>query len=103
MNDVTVTEGISGDIGAVFVVNLSVLSHFFFSSRRRHTRCSRDWSSDVCSSDLTRGSSRIHRREMLETLRPVRLLRRSSASKRLCFCGLPSCEKYGLWVRVSLA
>src|SRR2546429_7309460 len=29
----------------------SVLS-FFFSSRRRHTRCSRDWSSDVCSSDL---------------------------------------------------
>src|SRR2546429_1202107 len=26
----------------------------FFSSRRRHTRCSRDWSSDVCSSDLHR-------------------------------------------------
>src|SRR2546429_1802237 len=29
---------------------------FFFSSRRRHTRCSRDWSSDVCSSDLKRHS-----------------------------------------------
>src|SRR2546422_7844534 len=28
------------------------LMFFFFSSRRRHTRCSRDWSSDVCSSDL---------------------------------------------------
>src|SRR5207245_6665341 len=28
---------------------------FFFSSRRRHTRCYRDWSSDVCSSDLKRG------------------------------------------------
>src|SRR5690606_40324166 len=28
-------------------------SGFFFSSRRRHTRFSRDWSSDVCSSDLT--------------------------------------------------
>src|SRR2546422_10666961 len=28
------------------------LAFFFFSSRRRHTRCSRDWSSDVCSSDL---------------------------------------------------
>src|SRR5690606_39756623 len=27
---------------------------FFFSSRRRHTRFSRDWSSDVCSSDLSR-------------------------------------------------
>src|SRR5215217_8863817 len=27
---------------------------FFFSSRRRHTRYWRDWSSDVCSSDLVR-------------------------------------------------
>src|SRR5215813_14993925 len=26
-----------------------------FSSRRRHTRCGRDWSSDVCSSDLLPG------------------------------------------------
>src|SRR5690606_14029998 len=31
---------------------LYALSFFFFSSRRRHTRFSRDWSSDVCSSDL---------------------------------------------------
>src|SRR5690606_40865402 len=30
---------------------------FFFSSRRRHTRFSRDWSSDVCSSDLGRPDS----------------------------------------------
>src|SRR5438105_11646334 len=29
-----------------------VLFIFFFSSRRRHTRSTRDWSSDVCSSDL---------------------------------------------------
>src|SRR5690606_40737689 len=28
---------------------------FFFSSRRLHTRFSRDWSSDVCSSDLLAG------------------------------------------------
>src|SRR5690606_40585478 len=28
----------------------------FFSSRRRHTRFSRDWSSDVCSSDLAWGA-----------------------------------------------
>src|SRR5690554_7219775 len=28
------------------------LFFLFFSSRRRHTRCGRDWSSDVCSSDL---------------------------------------------------
>src|SRR6266700_5180585 len=31
---------------------MSVFFFFFFSSRRRHTRFSRDWSSDVCSSDL---------------------------------------------------
>src|SRR3989442_11896561 len=30
-----------------------MLCIFFFSSRRRHTRCGRDWSSDVCSSDLS--------------------------------------------------
>src|SRR5438874_4740001 len=30
---------------------------FFFSSRRRHTRSLRDWSSDVCSSDLARVTS----------------------------------------------
>src|SRR5207247_3735561 len=29
-----------------------VFFFFFFSSRRRHTRSTRDWSSDVCSSDL---------------------------------------------------
>src|SRR5690349_22433860 len=37
---------------------------FFFSSRRRHTRSLRDWSSDVCSSDLTCSifhSTRSHR------------------------------------------
>src|SRR5690606_40411110 len=34
----------------------SFFSFFFFSSRRRHTRFSRDWSSDVCSSDLYQGT-----------------------------------------------
>src|SRR5690606_30898381 len=32
---------------------------FFFSSRRRHTRFSRDWSSDVCSSDLKQIATRV--------------------------------------------
>src|SRR2546421_1010475 len=36
------------------------VSVFFFSSRRRHTRSDRDWSSDVCSSDL-RAFSRMKR------------------------------------------
>src|SRR5690606_40862118 len=34
---------------------------FFFSSRRRHTRFSRDWSSDVCSSDLDETDERVCR------------------------------------------
>src|SRR5699024_12220100 len=34
---------------------------FFFSSRRRHTRSKRDWSSDVCSSDLERGGGDLCR------------------------------------------
>src|SRR5690606_40299154 len=33
----------------------SAAAAFFFSSSGRHTRFSRDWSSDVCSSDLHRG------------------------------------------------
>src|SRR3712207_6004698 len=47
------------DVMRVFIVIFPVYherktcSIFFFSSRRRHTRYWRDWSSDVCSSDLT--------------------------------------------------
>src|SRR5690349_22966253 len=33
--------------------------YFFFSSRRRHTRSLRDWSSDVCSSDLAARLERL--------------------------------------------
>src|SRR5205814_6761101 len=48
---------------------------FFFSSRRRHTRCLSDWSSDVCSSDLRQPQARLaggaarlnqHRQRLLE-------------------------------------
>src|SRR5690606_20525183 len=44
---------------------------FFFSSRRRHTRFSRDWSSDVCSSDLRRVGERARgvRQEALRVRR----------------------------------
>src|SRR6267378_7296721 len=37
---------------------------FFFSSRRRHTRSLRDWSSDVCSSDLARRTRVLRLREV---------------------------------------
>src|SRR5262245_62706291 len=50
------SDQIQDDVGVwrnVFFVNdVWQSSHFFFSSRRRHTRCLSDWSSDVCSSDL---------------------------------------------------
>src|SRR2546422_3216391 len=44
-------DGLLRVVGGCGVIGCLVVC-FFFSSRRRHTRCSRDWSSDVCSSDL---------------------------------------------------
>src|SRR5262245_34064507 len=41
-------------------MRLMFLVVFFFSSRRRHTRCLSDWSSDVCSSDLVVNSPTTH-------------------------------------------
>src|SRR5271165_5617773 len=48
---------------------------FFFSSRRRHTRFSRDWSSDVCSSDLP--EARIE-----PACKPAALIRASGLTRR---------------------
>src|SRR3712207_588964 len=45
------SPGGAGERGLVVIQSVDV---FFFSSRRRHTRYWRDWSSDVCSSDLDR-------------------------------------------------
>src|SRR5207248_7707083 len=42
------------DLCVINSLYMIVLSCFFFSSRRRHTRSYGDWSSDVCSSDLVR-------------------------------------------------
>src|SRR5438128_3073743 len=59
---------------------LLLFDRYFFSSRRRHTRCYRDWSSDVCSSDLsTRRSSWAQARRsgrwwMAESSTPARRL-----------------------------
>src|ERR1039458_5173163 len=40
--------------GTIFYTQPSIQFIFFFSSRRRHTRCLSEWSSDVCSSDPSR-------------------------------------------------
>src|SRR3712207_2790751 len=45
---------ITSRVNTVVYVNKCLICFFFFSSRRRHTRYWRDWSSDVCSSDLAR-------------------------------------------------
>src|SRR3989440_4747775 len=44
-------------------------SFFFFSSRRRHTRSDRDWSSDVCSSDLVNNVG-LARHERVDAVDP---------------------------------
>src|SRR5690606_39372732 len=62
---------------------LSLICLLFFSSRRRHTRFSRDWSSDVCSSDLR------HSPTLLPCPHEVVRSRDSRRSSEGCF-GFPS-------------
>src|SRR5690349_23405006 len=53
----------------IFMSALYHLSfYFFFSSRRRHTRSLRDWSSDVCSSDLPLADAPALRLRHLQSL-----------------------------------
>src|SRR5207302_5453324 len=49
----------------------AIFVFFFFSSRRRHTRFSRDWSSDVCSSDLVAHHHRADERRKYNGQRPA--------------------------------
>src|SRR5437867_9523146 len=64
-------ETINDDVGILLYL-------FFFSSRRRHTRSYGDWSSDVCSSDLSRPTRARSRRRSSST--PAACSRRSSAA-----------------------
>src|ERR1022692_1909953 len=47
------------DVNYWSVVNTKNINLYFFSSRRRHTRLQGDWSSDVCSSDLSHNPSQF--------------------------------------------
>src|SRR5438067_2164456 len=51
--------------------------NFFFSSRRRHTRSKRDWSSDVCSSDL----AMTRAKDQLDLIVPQRFYTHQQASQ----------------------
>src|SRR5207302_2940694 len=84
----------------------SCVVFFFFSSRRRHTRFSRDWSSDVCSSDLT-GRDRSSAAVASTLVRSVEfksLLFREERSTRqkiylVLWIGAPLA--LGVWIRFS--
>src|SRR5690349_22111425 len=57
----------------VFVFVIFFFFFFFFSSRRRHTRSLRDWSSDVCSSDLRTTNRSAAARCRIRACLPARL------------------------------
>src|SRR5439155_8020030 len=56
MLHVRVTKGMGAPLSSYLS---SRIYFFFFSSRRRHTRWPRDWSSDVCSSDLAKPAGAV--------------------------------------------
>src|SRR3989442_12892906 len=62
---------------------------FFFSSRRRHTICGRDWSSDVCSSDLGEGGARG----------TLEITRREDFTGKLVLSGLTPATRYAWQAR----
>src|SRR5690606_39505167 len=66
----------------------------FFSSRRRHTRFSRDWSSDVCSSDLKTMLLKLLRGDMWPT--PTGRQRRTAtlAKEQIAYLGPERQDKY---------
>src|SRR5690606_40729827 len=68
---------------------------FFFSSRRRHTRFSRDWSSDVCSSDL---ADRFAAHPVMSCW-SLPALPRSTFLPTFCcnFGGHPCCRRWSPW------
>src|SRR5690606_19508457 len=61
------------------------LLFFFFSSRRRHTRFSRDWSSDVCSSDLSAAAELLvpNAEDWLETFAGYEILLQEAMERKL--------------------
>src|SRR5947209_12426193 len=66
-----------------------LLVFFFFSSRRRHTRYWRDWSSDVCSSDLLSVSGRLQLTERQKHTVKKSIFQRALAA--LAAAGLALC------------
>src|SRR3712207_8089181 len=74
--------------------------YFFFSSRRRHTRYWRDWSSDVCSSDLRRGAGVLVEHRVAGRVDPPALLVAAHAELRRDRPAVEEVEPVVLVVRV---
>src|SRR5690348_18036118 len=62
-------RGVHGTLGSQKTASETYAGRFFFSSRRRHTRWTGDWSSDVCSSDL-KARIRVAREHGVESFDP---------------------------------
>src|SRR5690606_17016358 len=78
----------------------SICRFFFFSSRRRHTRFSRDWSSDVCSSDL--GSSYAQLRGIFDCLKGgVEMSQQSNTVYKTFIAGADLTGKENLFVELT--
>src|SRR5687768_18108116 len=77
-----------------------MLLFFFFSSRRRHTRCSRDWSSDVCSSDLSLdGPAELLDPIYLEVARKIRVKGHLAEEIQAAFAPLRGRPVVGVHIR----
>src|SRR5712675_1582196 len=75
----------------MFLFDFDQVCFFFFSSRRRHTRCSRDWSSDVCSSDLPAGPYTVNENGAANFTTPPNALPNNWTGPGQIFCeGQPS-------------
>src|SRR5699024_869481 len=78
----------------IYSIICSYVFFFFFSSRRRHTRSKRDWSSDVCSSDLVADYPDPKNKELIKVLSeklaidPVHLLLGNGAAELISLLGL---------------
>src|SRR2546421_8637428 len=101
---VTMTFYLSFAFRLLFLYVSCFFFFFFFSSRRRHTRSDRDWSSDVCSSDLTSSGVCSLGRETTVTLAgipanasPARLAPQPVTYTRLCVRAAPetACREIG--------
>src|SRR6266498_3862740 len=67
-------------------MGFTVFCFFFFSSRRRHTSCGREWSSDVCSSDLVKPQHRILLEKFgLEELKLIAIVGGNETAPRAMF------------------